>query len=168
MKNLLIILIAFAPLLTFGQSHRYKWDGKRFNEKFFFFSAGLDPAAAISGTDKRPAGADLVFTLGVTDRRVRLAMFYERFEKIRFQSWGFQGGPVFEPFDAFKIIPGAELSMINRFGPTWITYAGFTQIEYHSPGVDRLFFYVKTELKRAPDVSQDWRWSNHAGVGFKF
>lgn len=158
MKLLLALLLL--PLCSYGQ-----WYNIDHDKNFRFVSVGLDPAQAIYGSPKNSNGFDGVIKVGANHGRIRVSIFYERFELIQYQSFGFQPSVVFSPYRNIKLLLGTEVSMINRMGPTSMSYAFNSQVEYH---LKRFFIYAQADLKRRTDVTQKWGYSNYIGIGFKF
>ena len=166
MKNLILTLFVLIPLFTYSQ--RSRWDEKRFDNKFFFASVSFDPGAAFMESRRLPNGLDASVGVGVKDRGAVVSLFYERFQALKYQNYGSRVAFTWDPIQNFKHQVGGEVSIINRFGPTFVSYAAVTELQYHPPRLDRFFVFFGGDLQRATDVSQDWRVNTEFGIGFKF
>ena len=157
----LLLLYFFLHTLS---SHA-QWYRIDHQENYRFISVGLDPAQALYGSSKNEPGFNGVIRVGANHSKVRVSVFYERFELIKYQSYGSTASYVMDPFKNIKAIAGGEVSMINRMGPTFMSYALHGELEYHFP---RWFLFAKADLKRRTDISQKWGYSNYVGLGYKF
>lgn len=162
MKKLLLILLLF-PITMTGQVK--KWYNIDYDTNYRFVSFSVDPQNAIWGSDKNSPGLDFVAKIGANHGKVRVAMFYERFELIKYQSYGFQASYVMYPLRNVQALVGSEAGIINRMGPTTITYAFNGELEYH---LERFFIGWKLDVKRRTDIEQKWGYSNYLTVGYKF
>jgi len=168
MKRLLWLLM-LAPLLACSQINgiRTQWD-KNFYTDYRFVEVEVDARNAIMGSDKNSSGFDGILRIGASHGHTRLALFYETFDLIGYESYGIQPSYVLNPGDRLKFLLGTELSMINRAkagSGTTLSYAINGETEYH---FERIYFGLKADLKRRPDITQDWGFSGLVKIGFKF
>ena len=167
MKRLLWLLM-LAPLLACSQINgiRTQWD-KNFYTDYGFVEVGVDARNAIIGSDKNSSGFDGIFRIGASHGHTRLALFYETFDLIGYESYGIQPSFILNPGDRLQFLTGTEISIINRgkagLGTT-ISYALNGEIEYH---FERFYIGTKADLKRATDIQQAWRFSGLVKIGLK-
>ena len=167
MKQLLWLLI-LAPLLTWGQMNnpRNRWD-KNFYTDYKFVELQVDARNAIVGSDKNSRGFDGIFRIGASHGNTRVAIFYETFDLIGYESYGIQPSYVLNPGDRLQFLIGTEVSIINRIkvgSGTTVSYAFNGETEYH---FERIYFGLKADLKRRADITQDWGFSGLVKIGFK-
>lgn len=163
----LLILLLF-PLLSFAQLGTGKhWQDRPNRDSFRFVSVSVDPANAIWGSDKNPPGLDIVARVGArTPLNFQAALFYERFSLIAYHSYGVQASYIWHYSQDIKLITGTELSAIARdIKGNYESYAFHAGIEYH---FNHFFMGLRADLKRRPDIAQDWCYSNYVELGFKF
>lgn len=146
----LFIALLFLPAFAFGQ-----WYHIDLQKNFRFASVSVDPSTNF----------DAIVSLGASHGHVRLSAFYQEYSAIKYRSYGFGPSLVLSPLRNIKTVLGGEVSMIERSGPTFMSYGINGQLEYH---LKRWFLFCRAELKRRPDVRQKWQYSNYLGIGFKF
>lgn len=167
MKKLLTIALLLLTIMSHAQSHETGVFGLERNDKHGFLSVAVDPAMAVQGSEQHGIehGLDFVVKIGARHDWYQVALFYENFHGIAYHSFGIQPSVVFNPIWNVAVLAGTEVSFINRYGPTALSYALNAEIEYH---LKDIFFFAKADLKRRSDISQDWGYSNYVGIAWKF
>lgn len=144
------------------------------NTKPYFISVGVDPRNLLWGSPKNDPGLDLVLKAGARKGDFQLAVFYENFDLIKYHSYGILPSVILKPFsDGFfkdvNLLAGGEISIVDRYGPTYLAYAFNSQVEYTFKKIIPDFFvFARADLKRRTDITQKWGYSNYIGVGYKF
>ncbi|GHA32779.1 hypothetical protein GCM10007103_12780 [Salinimicrobium marinum] len=162
--HILTIFIILIPLLCQGQ-----YFNRAEKPSFFFVGTELDPRNAIYGSPVNEPAFDGVLNMGYRNHGFQVQASYENFNAIKFSSYGFQMGHVFNHEGNFNYALLGGLSMIERH-VSWLQKVLFGsasisgQMEYHC--FSRFYFSLRAEGRYRGDLEK-FKPSGYAGIGLK-
>jgi hypothetical protein len=135
----------------------------------------IDARNAFFGSDKNSPGLNLKVQIMDSwnyDSPLHLGMEYEVFDLINYQQWTFarfEYRPSFSltllKFESFIGVGFSQIYHETTYSHDAMTYGFYSGARYFFS--DHMGFVIEMEIERAPDISQDWRYSGFVGLTYE-
>lgn len=173
MKKLFTIAVLLIWGISNAQNYNQSWS-KRDKLNYKFITFGFDGRNALIGSDPTDDKSELNYHIkaGAVSKNVEIGIFYEQFNRIKFQAYGVQAGYIFMVAKNTDLYAGAEYGSIIRYNDDNFLMYGFNgEIRQHVG--NRFILGLQASYRYRSDIDQkngenDFRGSLMLNTTFKF